>query len=148
MIKNEFYILFFFFLLLINCHNFFFKKFSTFFSSITFNRTLIESSLALSNHNINNNVLHNITKRSSNDQQENVKLICYYSNWAIYRPGVARFTPQNINPFLCVSIIVFNFQMNTNNQSINWSIVSNVWITKILISIWICFFSFLFEWIF
>ncbi|XP_075677589.1 uncharacterized protein LOC113794366 isoform X2 [Dermatophagoides pteronyssinus] len=63
------------------------------------------SSLALSNHDINNNVLHNITKRSSNDQQENVKLICYYSNWAIYRPGVARFTPQNINPFLCTHLI-------------------------------------------
>lgn len=41
---------------------------------------------------------HNKTKRA----QDNVKLVCYYSNWAVYRPGVAKFTPQNINPFLCV----------------------------------------------
>lgn len=41
---------------------------------------------------------HSVGRRST----ENVKLVCYYSNWAVYRPGMAKFTPQNINPFLCV----------------------------------------------
>ena len=32
-------------------------------------------------------------------------MVCYYSNWAVYRPGLAKFTPQNINPFLCSHLI-------------------------------------------
>uniref|UniRef100_T1JDU4 chitinase n=1 Tax=Strigamia maritima TaxID=126957 RepID=T1JDU4_STRMM len=33
------------------------------------------------------------------------KIVCYYGNWAVYRQGLARFTPQNINPYLCTHII-------------------------------------------
>ncbi|GAB6018387.1 hypothetical protein CHUAL_000103 [Chamberlinius hualienensis] len=35
----------------------------------------------------------------------NFKLVCYYTNWAIYRPSLAKFTPQNINPYLCTHLI-------------------------------------------
>ncbi|EEC06205.1 brain chitinase, putative [Ixodes scapularis] len=34
-----------------------------------------------------------------------LKIVCYYSNWAVYRPSLAKFTPQNINPYLCTHII-------------------------------------------
>ena len=97
---------------------------------------ILQLSLAIDNNDddgqqttssLSNTNVHNITKRSSssslslsNDQNENVKLICYYSNWAIYRPGVARFTPQNINPFLCVSTALHdNCNMNVNVKKIN-----------------------------
>jgi GH18 family chitinase len=43
---------------------------------------------------------HTHSKRAADD----LKIVCYYSNWAVYRPGLAKFTPQNINPYLCVSV--------------------------------------------
>jgi len=33
------------------------------------------------------------------------KVVCYYANWAVYRKGDAKFTPQNINPYLCTHLI-------------------------------------------
>ncbi|XP_050466044.1 serine-rich adhesin for platelets-like [Cataglyphis hispanica] len=33
------------------------------------------------------------------------KIICYYTNWSVYRPGTAKFSPQNINPYLCTHLI-------------------------------------------
>ena len=30
--------------------------------------------------------------------------VCYYTNWAQYRPNIGRFTPENIDPFLCTHI--------------------------------------------
>lgn len=43
-----------------------------------------------------------VEKRSSGTD---LKIVCYYSNWAVYRPSLAKFTPQNINPYLCTHII-------------------------------------------
>nr|CAI5867772.1 unnamed protein product [Callosobruchus analis] len=34
-----------------------------------------------------------------------MRVVCYYTNWSVYRPGVAKFTPQNINPYLCTHLI-------------------------------------------
>ncbi|XP_043270406.1 serine-rich adhesin for platelets-like [Venturia canescens] len=33
------------------------------------------------------------------------KVVCYYTNWSVYRPGTAKFSPQNINPYLCTHLI-------------------------------------------
>ncbi|XP_066904768.1 uncharacterized protein Cht6 [Halyomorpha halys] len=45
---------------------------------------------------------HEITKRSSDGEK---KVVCYYTNWSVYRPGTAKFNPQNINPYLCTHLI-------------------------------------------
>ncbi|KAL3284612.1 hypothetical protein HHI36_018766 [Cryptolaemus montrouzieri] len=34
-----------------------------------------------------------------------IRVVCYYTNWSIYRPGTAKFSPQNINPYLCTHLI-------------------------------------------
>ncbi|XP_017306651.1 chitinase, acidic.1 [Ictalurus punctatus] len=33
------------------------------------------------------------------------KLVCYFSNWSQYRPASGRFTPDNVDPFLCTHVI-------------------------------------------
>ena len=37
--------------------------------------------------------------------RNNKKVVCYYANWSAYRPGQAKFLPQNINPYLCTHLI-------------------------------------------
>lgn len=32
-------------------------------------------------------------------------IVCYLGSWSVYRPSMAKFTPENINPFLCTHII-------------------------------------------
>lgn len=34
-----------------------------------------------------------------------VRIVCYYTNWSVYRPGDAKFNPQNINPYLCTHLV-------------------------------------------
>ncbi|CAH1123057.1 unnamed protein product [Ceutorhynchus assimilis] len=34
-----------------------------------------------------------------------MRIVCYYTNWSVYRPGQAKFSPQNINPYLCTHLI-------------------------------------------
>ena len=44
---------------------------------------------------------HHLVKR----QVDNRRVVCYYANWAVYRQGTAKFSPQNINPYLCTHLI-------------------------------------------
>lgn len=32
-------------------------------------------------------------------------MVCYYGTWAVYRPGNGKFDVENIDPFLCTTII-------------------------------------------
>lgn len=45
--------------------------------------------------------LYFFTARGANEN----RVVCYYTNWSVYRPGTAKFSPQNINPYLCTHLI-------------------------------------------
>ncbi|XP_046403174.1 mucin-5AC isoform X1 [Ischnura elegans] len=48
----------------------------------------------------------NSTSRVSTSSSSGGPLVvCYYTNWSVYRPGRAKFTPSNVNPYLCSHLI-------------------------------------------
>ena len=57
------------------------------------------------------------------------KRVCYYANWAQYRPGMGKFLPENIDGSLCTHINYAFAKMNGNSlwpyewndDSTNWS---------------------------
>uniref|UniRef100_A0A3B4FRL4 chitinase n=1 Tax=Pundamilia nyererei TaxID=303518 RepID=A0A3B4FRL4_9CICH len=44
------------------------------------------------------------------------KLVCHMTNWAQYRPSAGKFTPDNIDPFLCTHVIYALATINSFNQ--------------------------------
>lgn len=46
------------------------------------------------------------------------KLVCHITNWAQYRPSTGKFTPDNIDPFLCTHVIYTMATINSFNQLI------------------------------
>uniref|UniRef100_A0A7N6ADU8 chitinase n=1 Tax=Anabas testudineus TaxID=64144 RepID=A0A7N6ADU8_ANATE len=44
------------------------------------------------------------------------KLVCHMTNWAQYRPSDGKFTPDNIDPFLCTHVIYALATINSFNQ--------------------------------
>ncbi|XP_068171287.1 chitinase, acidic.1 [Antennarius striatus] len=51
------------------------------------------------------------------------KLVCHMTNWAQYRPSVGRFTPDDIDPYLCTHVIYALATINSFNQiaPIEWN---------------------------
>ena len=44
------------------------------------------------------------------------RVVCYYTNWSVYRPGTAKFNPQNINPYLCTHLVYAFGGFTKDNQ--------------------------------
>ncbi|XP_036386815.1 acidic mammalian chitinase-like [Megalops cyprinoides] len=50
------------------------------------------------------------------------KLVCYFSNWSQYRPGLGRFTPDNVDPHLCTHVIYALATIKDNQlATIEWN---------------------------
>lgn len=61
---------------------------------------------------------------------KNYKIVCYYTNWAQYRPAPANFFPENIDPWLCTHIIFSFAKINDNLElaPFEWNDISTAWI--------------------
>ncbi|XP_068822222.1 acidic mammalian chitinase isoform X1 [Capricornis sumatraensis] len=53
------------------------------------------------------------------------QLVCYFSNWAQYRPGLGSFKPDNIDPCLCTHLIyAFAGMSNSEITTTEWNDVA------------------------
>lgn len=48
------------------------------------------------------------------------RMECYFTNWSQYRPGDGKFLPQNVDPFLCTSLIYAFSIINHNNELVTY----------------------------
>lgn len=46
------------------------------------------------------------------------ELICYFTNWSQYRPGVGKYMPENVDPHLCTHLIYAFSAINPANELI------------------------------
>jgi chitinase len=39
------------------------------------------------------------------DMDDGYKVVCYFTNWAWYRPGIGKYKPEDIDSSLCTHIV-------------------------------------------
>ncbi|XP_051967375.1 acidic mammalian chitinase-like [Xyrauchen texanus] len=45
---------------------------------------------------------------------------CYFTNWSQYRPGIGKYTPTNVDPFLCTHLIYAFSIINYSNELVTY----------------------------
>lgn len=48
------------------------------------------------------------------------QMVCYFTNWSQYRPGLGKYMPQDVDPFLCTTLIYAFSIINSNNELITY----------------------------
>ncbi|XP_077861839.1 chitinase-like protein 3 [Saccoglossus kowalevskii] len=70
-----------------------------------------------------------VTTSHQQDYNGNFRRVCYYSNWAQYRPGIGSFKPEDIDPYLCTHIVYAFAKLNNDHEIIayEWNDESTDW---------------------
>ncbi|XP_068629927.1 probable chitinase 10 [Battus philenor] len=70
------------------------------------------------------------------DEEEQYKVICYFTNWAYYRPGSGKYTPNDIDPSQCTHIVYAFAVLDSDKLEIkphdNWLDVENKFFEKVV----------------
>ncbi|XP_054472509.1 acidic mammalian chitinase-like [Anoplopoma fimbria] len=48
------------------------------------------------------------------------QMVCYFTNWSQYRPGDGKYMPQDVDPFLCTTLIYAFSIINNNNELVTY----------------------------
>ncbi|CAL8335896.1 unnamed protein product [Merluccius merluccius] len=48
------------------------------------------------------------------------QMVCYFTNWSQYRPNQGKYTPQNVDPFLCTHLIYAFSIINNKNELVTY----------------------------
>ncbi|RNA08689.1 acidic mammalian chitinase-like [Brachionus plicatilis] len=64
-----------------------------------------------------------------NEKDQSYKIVCYYTNWAQYRPKPASYFPEDIDPHLCTHIIFAFAKINDQSEleAFEWNDESTEW---------------------
>lgn len=64
------------------------------------------------------------------------KLVCYFTNWAWYRPGIGKYLPDNIDENLCTHIVygfaVLNYDELTIRTHDSWADIDNKFYERVV----------------
>lgn len=65
----------------------------------------------------------------NSDNERPLKIVCYYTNWAQYRPKPGSFFPEDIDPRLCTHIIFAFGKINDQSEleAFEWNDESTEW---------------------
>jgi len=63
------------------------------------------------------------------------KVVCYFTNWAWYRPGVGKYRPEDIDPTICTHVVYGFAVLDSNNLIIkphdSWADLDNQFYKKV-----------------
>ncbi|CAL8341064.1 unnamed protein product [Lota lota] len=48
------------------------------------------------------------------------QMVCYFTNWSQYRPNQGKYLPQDVDPFLCTTLIYAFAMINSNHELITY----------------------------
>merc|ERR1719369_557178 len=48
------------------------------------------------------------------------KMECYFTNWSQYRPGMGKYMPQDVDPFLCTTLLYAFSILNSQNELVTY----------------------------
>jgi chitinase len=55
---------------------------------------------------------------SSSGDSGNAKVVCYYASWSARRPGLGRFSPEDVNPTMCTHLVYAFGSLKDNRLSL------------------------------